>query len=150
MTRKSYSTGRVFIGRLPKGADLIEAITVIANEEEIRTATVQVYGQLNRLSLTLFDPETKMQQTVEYDGGHGIASLSGTISQFKRRSLARLSGVFTSADGTLVGGTVALGTSTYACEVVITEIEGIVLSRDFDMETGLPLWKSLPLVQDNQ
>lgn len=142
MKRTTYSTGRIFIGRLPADVDLLEAITRIANEEEIKVGTVEVFGTVKKLSLTLFNQETRFSEDILRNQGHNISSLSGTISQFKRRSLARLSGVFTDSTGNLVAGTLGLGTITHACEAVITELTGGVLSRDFDMETGLPLWKN--------
>lgn len=146
MTRTVYKSGRVFAGGLPKGADLLEAITVVANEEGIKTAVVHVFGEVSSLAISQFDQDAMLPQTTERNEGHTIASLSGTISTFKRRSLARLSGVFAARGGALFGGTVALGTTVYACEVVIEEIDGASFSRDFDMQTGLPLWKGARLV----
>ena len=142
MKRTVFSTGRTFIGRIPAGIDLLEAITRIANEEEIKAGTVQVFGSVTGLSLTTFNQETRFNEEIRRDTGHDIAALSGTISQFKRRSLARLSGVFVNSSGETVAGTLALGTTVHACEAVITEFTGGQLSRDFDMETGLPLWKN--------
>ena len=146
MKRTVYKPGRTFIGRLPADIDLLEGITRIANEEEIKTGTVEVFGSVKRLSLTSFNQETRFNEEISSDTGHTIASLSGTISQFKRRSLGRLSGVFIDRSGSTLGGTLGLGTITHACEVVITEFTGGVLSRDFDMKTGLPLWKSNALL----
>lgn len=146
MTRKPHTTNRVFIGRLPSGVDLVGAITRIANEEEIKVGTVVVHGSVQRAVLTIQNQESTMSEPLERDGGWEIAAMSGTISQFKGRSLARLNGVLAQHDGTVIGGTVALGTIVYACEVVITELQGATLSRDFDMETGLPLWKPASLL----
>ena len=146
MTRKPYSHQRIFIGRIPKGADLLASITRIANEEEIKSGTVTVYGAVSYLVLTVFNQEAKLQGTLERAEGMEIASLSGTISQFKGRSMAKLSGAFAARDGSVIGGSIALGTVVYACEVVITELIGGTLSRDFDFETGLPLWKENALL----
>jgi predicted DNA-binding protein with PD1-like motif len=74
--------------------------------------------------------------------------MSGTISQFKGRSMARLNGVLAFADGSTVGGSIGIGTLAYACEVVITELLGGTLTRDFDPDTGLPLWKGGSLLVD--
>lgn len=142
MKRTVFSTGRTFIGRIPAGVDLLETITRIANEEEIKAGTVQIFGSVSGLSLTAFNQETRFSEEIRRDAGYDIAVLSGTVSQFKRRSLARISGVFANGTGETIAGTLALGTTTHACEAVITELTGGQLSRDFDMETGLPLWKN--------
>jgi predicted DNA-binding protein with PD1-like motif len=146
MSRKPYTQGRTFIGRLPKGADLVAAITRVANEEGIRTGTVTVHGSVERAALSVPDQNGGMPLNIERDGGLEIASVSGTISQFKGRSMARLNGVFAAGDGSPIGGLLTIGTVVHACEVVITELEGGTLSRDFDPATGLPLWRDTSLL----
>ena len=146
MTRKPYQQGRIFIGRLPKGADLVQSITRIANEEEIKAGTVVVHGMVSRLSLSNFDLATGTNRMIEREEMMEIASGGGTISQFKGRSMARLNGTFATVEGNVTGGTIALGTIVHACEVVITEVIGGTLSRDFDPASGLPLWKESSLL----
>ncbi len=148
MTRKPYECGRMFVGRLPKGADLMAAVTKIANEEGVKLGTVSVHGLLVRLSISRHNFDTRMNEAVEHEGPVEIAAMSGTISQFKGRSMARLNGAAVAVDGSFVGGIVGLGTIVYACEVVITELLGGTLTRDFDMETGLALWKATSLLVD--
>jgi predicted DNA-binding protein with PD1-like motif len=98
--------------------------------------------------VTVFDPAARMNGAIEREGAMEIAAMSGTISQFKGRSMARLNGVLAFADGSTLGGTIGLGTIAHACEIVITELAGGTLTRDFDMETGLPLWKESSLLVD--
>lgn len=148
MKRTAYAIGRTFIGRLPADIDLLEGLTRIVNQEEIKVGRIEVFGSVKKLAVTIFNQETRFGETVERETGHDIAVLSGTVSQFKRRSLPRMSGVFTDSSGHSVAGTLALGTITHSCEVVITELTGGLLSRDFDMESGLPLWKSNALLLD--
>ncbi len=141
-SRKSYTHGRVYVGRLPNGADLLEAITHISNEEGIKVGTVMVNGSVARAVLTVAGGNMGFPVTIERDERMEIASMTGTISQFKGRSLARLGAALAGSDGSLIGGTLAVGTIVFACEVVIMELEGATLTRDFDAETGLPLWKA--------
>jgi uncharacterized protein len=148
MSRKHYTPGRVFVGRIPRGADLIESIARIANEESIGVARVEVSGVVERLALTVLDPSTPMPTAIVHETPIEIASLSGTITQFKARALPRLAGMFVASDGTIRAGTLARGTRVYACEIVITELIGATLSRDFDRETGLALWKKSSLLID--
>jgi predicted DNA-binding protein with PD1-like motif len=148
MNRSSYAIGRTFVGRLPAGIDLLEGLTRIANEEEIAVGRIEVYGSVSALSLTVQNQETRFAEQVREEQGFEIATLCGTISLFKRRALPRLSGLFAAADGTQRGGTLALGTITHACEAIITELTGRALSRDFDMTTGLPLWKNALLLEE--
>lgn len=146
MNRTSYTVGRTFVGRLPKGVDLLEVLTRIVNEEEIRAGRIEVFGSVSSLSLSRLNRETKFSETVTYEEGYDIGSLAGTVSLFKRRSLPRLSGVFSDSAGRIVAGNLMLGTIVFSCEVVLTELVGGSLSRDFDMETGLPLWKNALMI----
>lgn len=134
------------MGRLPNGADIVASVTRIANEEGIKGGRVEVHGSVARGVMTIFNPETRMAETIEREGGMEIAAMSGTISQFKGRSMARLNCVLAAPDGSCIGGTVSVGTIVYAAEVVITELLGGTLTRDFDAETGLPLWKESSLL----
>ncbi len=148
MTRKAYQAGRIYVGRLPAGADLVAALTKIANEESIKVGTVTVHGFLRCASIVRMDPATQTPVPVPVTGPLEIAALGGTISQFKGRSMPRLNGMLIGPDGVPVGGAVGLGTIVHACEVVLHELLGGVLSRDFDTETGLPLWKDQSLLID--
>ncbi len=148
MNRKPYSPGRVYVGRIPRGADLLGAIARVANDEKITVGTVTVYGHVARASLALFDPTTREQRTTELERGAEIITMSGTISRFKGRSMPRLSALLSTPDGVLTGGTLLPGTEAHACEVVITELTGGTLTRDFDPETGLPLWREGSLLVD--
>ena len=60
--------------------------------------------------------------------------------------MAKINAVLAATDGSVLGGVLALGTVVYACEVIITELSGGTLTRDFDSETGLPLWKDTSLL----
>lgn len=145
MSRIAYQHGRVFVGRLPKGADLVASITRIANEEGIKAGTVAVHGMVSSLALTT---RNGLEQVVPAELGEllEIAGLGGTVSQFKGRSMARIDGAFVRSDGSMTGGLVALGTAVHACELVLTELLGGTLSRDFDPETGLSLWRANTLL----
>ncbi len=144
MPAKPYSSARTFIGRLERGADLVATITRIANEEGVKVGTVAVHGFIDGCTLSRVDPATGLPETIRLEGRFEIGHMSGTISQFKGRSMARLNGVLAGEGGAILAGTLAPGSLVHACEVVITEYTGGgVLSRDFDPETGLPLWKGV-------
>ncbi len=142
MTRKPYTQGRHFIGRLPKGTDIIAAITRIVNDEKIGVGSVSVHGTVAEAAVTIYDQGQRTPVKHERAEGMEIAAMSGTVSTFKGRSMVRLNGLLVALDGSLLGGTVALGTIAFDCEVVITEYLGGTITRDFDEETGLPVWKS--------
>ena len=141
MTRKPYTAGRQFIGRLPIGTDIIAAITRIVNDETITVGSVSVHGTVSEAVVTIYDQHQRTPVRHERVEGMEIAAMSGTISTFKGRSMVRLNGLLAALDGSLLGGTIALGTIAFDCEVVISESIGGTITRDFDEETGLAVWK---------
>lgn len=144
-TRTRYGEQKVLIGTIDRGEDLLERLTAIVNEEEIGVGRIEVFGALEELVLTRHDQQTRFPREDRIATGCDIVHLAGPVSLFKRRSLPRLHGLFVEPEGRLHAGTLGLGTRVHACEAIITCYEGRRLTRDFDMETGLPLWKNAGL-----
>ncbi len=46
-------------------------------------------------------------------------------------------------DGRAFGGHAAPGCVVFACEIVLSELHGLSLEREYDETTGLPLWRGL-------
>jgi len=146
MTRKPYTPGRTFIGKLSMGSDLVASLSRIAQEEEITVGTIALSGVVEAPVLTRREEGSDMDALIRYDGRWEIGAGSGTISQFKGRSMARVGGVLSNGNGDVICGTLAVGSIVHACEVVITEfVGGGALLRDFDPDTGRPSWKGAPL-----
>ena len=143
--RTRYAEERVLIGTIDRGHDLLERITAIVNDEGIEVGRVEVFGSVESLVITRHDQMTRFPTEDRISVGCDIISLAGPVSLFKRRALPRLHGLFVEPEGRLHGGLLALGTRTHACEAVITSYSGRKLTRDFDPETGLPLWKNAGL-----
>ncbi len=133
------------IGTIARGEDLLGRITAILNEEKIELGRVEVFGAVEKLTVERHDQGTGFGVETRSEGGCDIISLSGPVSLFKRRALPRLSGLFVETGGAVHGGIVMPGTIVHACEVVITEYTGGKITRDFDGETGLPLWSNVEL-----
>jgi hypothetical protein len=136
-----YSPGRTFIFKLEPEADLLASITRFANDEGVKVGRVSAIGAVTNASFSYFNQETKVYQPMEVPGRFEIVSCSGNISQFKQRSFAHLHIVFADSEGRAFGGHLAPGTTVFACEVILDELLGGTLTRDFDPETGLAGWK---------
>jgi predicted DNA-binding protein with PD1-like motif len=141
MTRSIYTTKRTFIGRLPHGADLLESITKIVNEENIRVGKVTAIGAVQNGAVSYYDQTTKQYERIEFDKPMEILSCIGNVSVFKQRSMVHCHIVFSDREGKCFGGHLANGCTVFACEIIIEELEGDRLLRDFDETTGLPLWQ---------
>ncbi len=56
---KEFSRGRVFVSRLPHGADLLESITRICLDQEVSAASVKAIGALSSAKYAFFNQEAR-------------------------------------------------------------------------------------------
>jgi predicted DNA-binding protein with PD1-like motif len=132
---------RVLMGKLPKGADLLEALTDVCRRENVRLAKVEALGAVRRAQVGFYDQTRRAYETMGLDGAMEILSLSGNVSLRDDAAVVHIHAIFGDRSGRAYGGHVMPGCEVFACEYAITVLEGAELSRAFDEATGLPLWK---------
>jgi len=140
MSRTPYTLKRIFIGRLPHGEDLLESIAELANEENITIGKVTAIGAVQSAAIAYYNQETKQYERKEFDKHFEIVSCVGNISTLNQRPMAHCHIVLADENGNCFGGHLTNGCVIFACEVIIEELDGAKLTRDFEEITGLPLW----------
>jgi hypothetical protein len=140
MSRKPYSVKRTYIGRLPYGADLLESITKICKEENIRTGKVMAIGAVQKAMLSFYNQREKRYENMEIDHEMEIVSCIGNVSVLNGQPAVHCHITLADNNGRCIGGHLMIGTVVFACEVVIDELDGEILNRHHDEQTGLPLW----------
>jgi len=139
--RKTYQPGRVIMGKLRKGADLLESLNAVAAEEGVKMGTVEAIGAVSTARVGFYEQRRRVYEYFEVDGGElEILSCIGNISLRQGAPMVHAHIVLGDASGMAKGGHLAEGTSVFACEYVIRELLGDELNRTFDEATGLPLW----------
>ena len=143
MFLKQYETGRTFIAKLDYQADLLEELNKICINKKITAGYIQAIGAISSLKFGIFDQNTKeyIYTTYAYDDSMEIVSCCGNVSIKDGKPFCHLHITASDAKGKCIGGHLAAGTSVYACEVVIQEILGEDLIRNFDENTKLYLWE---------
>jgi predicted DNA-binding protein with PD1-like motif len=126
--------GRIWVGRLETGDDLVEEIERFAEEQEVRAAWVSAIGAVRRAAFAYYEQEERRYLELETSEHHEITSLVGNIS------ILHAHGSFASRNGTAVGGHLLLGCEVFVTEITIRELEGVELLRSPDEVTGLALW----------
>jgi len=133
---------RTFVGQLPYGADLYDGLTQIVQKENIRLGRIQGIGATTHAKVAFFDQNTKVYNPIEFPGRLEILSLSGNVSIRDGKPFVHAHLVLSDPQGKAVGGHLLPGTTLFACEVFIEELEGDDLVRALDPRTGLHLWKN--------
>jgi predicted DNA-binding protein with PD1-like motif len=133
--------GRVWIERVPAGADLWEWLRGFVREHDVRTGTISLIGAVSRAVIAFYDQERREYVDRAVEGSHEIVSCTGNVSIHEGGPFPHVHVVLGAADGRCVGGHLRPGTVVFAGEAEVREAAGGELERAPDPETGLPLWK---------
>ena len=134
--------GKILIGCLNKGDDLLKALTDICNQENIRLGEFSLVGALKGVFMGYYlQAEQKYVTCVELKDTLEIASCIGNVSLKEGEIFVHVHIVVADHNGVCYGGHLMEGSEVFAAEYVVRELTGIDLNRVLDDETGLSLWK---------
>jgi uncharacterized protein len=129
------------MARLAEGSDLLEGLTRIASDLDIRAGTIQVIGAVSSLVLGYYHQDRKEYETLDLPGHWEIASGLGNVSIRDGASFVHLHIVASGSDGRAVGGHLMAGTTVFAAEAYVRALGGDPPVRVPDETTGLTLWE---------
>lgn len=141
MSVQNVQAGKIYMGRLPFGSDLLEEITGICLEKDIRLGRVEALGAVQRSVLGFYDQKAREYSYFTLESPMEITKLVGNISVKEGQPMVHAHITLGDEEGRAFGGHLSAGTTVFACEVIIQAFEGPELTRQYDEETGLPLWK---------
>lgn len=135
--------GRRLIGRLDRGASLVDALLDICRSHGVRSAEIRGIGALETVELTSYDQAAQAWRPGRSLGGDlAILSLAGNVAE-QAGQLAISLNVVLSREGDngieVMGGHV-LRARIFSLEVVIEAFDDVLLRRARDQATGLVCW----------
>jgi uncharacterized protein len=143
MGSREYARGRRIVARLTHGGDLMTEIAAVAEAHGVRMAEVRAIGALSEARLAYYDQTNKTYGEFAVDGAVEVLALLGNVSRRDGATAVHVHATLAGHDGSCVGGHVVPGCRVFACELMLQELEGEPLERDYDEVTGLPLWRGL-------
>jgi uncharacterized protein len=143
MGTREYARGRRVVARLPHGGDLLEEIAAVADAHEMRAAEVRAIGALTTARLAFYDQSAHTYGEFAVDAPVELLALLGNVSSKDGATFVHAHATLAGHDGVCVGGHVAPGCEIFACELILQELVGEPLQREFDEVTGLALWRGL-------
>ena len=132
--------GRIWIGRLEAGDDLVEGIEGVCVEHDVRAAWVSAIGAVRRAAFAYYEQAERRYLELESTEHHEITGFVGNISIRDDRPFLHAHATFASRSGAAVGGHLVRGCEVFAAEVTIREMTGVELIRTPDEVSGLALW----------
>lgn len=137
----SYHVDRVVTGRIPHGADLLDALQMVVAQEKIYAGAVTLIGAVRRGRLLYYDQGLKTYTPLPpVERPCEIVSGIGNVSIRENLPFVHLHLSLSDREGAMIGGHLAGGTEVFACEFSITVLTGPPLIREHDDVTGLNLW----------
>ena len=138
---KTVEFKRLIMGKLSHGGDLLEELTDVCKKENVVLGTIEAIGAVQKACIGYYNQQERKYQFTEIKKNLEIVSLMGNISVRDDKPMVHAHVTFSDDKSACYAGHLAAGTTIYACEFVISECEGPSFIRDYDEETGLPLWK---------
>jgi predicted DNA-binding protein with PD1-like motif len=133
-------TGRILVGRLAHGSDLLEELTRVAAENVVLAGRVEVIGAVSRARFGYYDQTKREYVYFEREEPLEILALVGNVSLKDRGCFVHAHVTLADEEGRAFGGHLAEGTTVFAAEFRIEELAGVELHRVPDKTTGLALW----------
>jgi predicted DNA-binding protein with PD1-like motif len=138
---KVQSTGQRIMGRLPKGGDLLEALTAVCQEAGIELGGVRAIGAVTRARIGYYDQATRKYNFLDLNQDLEILALIGNVSLKDGKPFVHAHVTLGDDQGRAFGGHLAEGCEVFACEFEIEQYASDQpLERGWDEPTGLMLW----------
>ena len=134
------SPGRVWVGRLEPGDDLVEEIERMCVEHNVRAAWVSAIGAVKRAAFAYYEQNDRRYLELASGEHHEIIGFVGNISMRDDRPFLHAHATFGDRSGAAVGGHLLKGCEVFAAEIQVREMTGVELVRTPDEVTGLALW----------
>ena len=132
---------KTFMGKLEFGGDLLEELTSVCNQNDIRLGRAEALGAVQKARIGFYNQQARKYDFIEIDKPLEITKLIGNISLRDGKPMVHAHITLSDSQGNAFGGHLAPGTIVFACEFIMNSYDGPDHNRDYDEQTGLPLWK---------
>ncbi|MHC4324054.1 MAG: PPC domain-containing DNA-binding protein [Planctomycetota bacterium] len=132
---------KTFMGKLKFGGDVLEELTSICDQNDIRLGRVEALGAVQKARVGFYDQQARKYDFIEIDKPLEITKIIGNISVRDGKPMIHAHITLSDSQGNAFGGHLAPGTIVFACEFIMNSYDGPDHIRDYDEQTGLPLWK---------
>jgi predicted DNA-binding protein with PD1-like motif len=136
-----YNAGKCILGRLPHSGDLVGAVENFCLDQSLSMAVFSIIGSVTSATLGSYDQKQQVYVTFKKEEPLEIVHCTGNVSLKDGKPTVHAHGIFADINGNTLGGHVFSETVVYAGEIYLRELLGKPLTRDYDDQTGLFLWK---------
>jgi len=132
---------RVIIRRLEPGRDLLDELSRVVRENDIRLGLLSGIGALKRAAVGMFEQERRQYRTTTFDEEMELCALAGNVSLKDGAPFCHVHLTLADREGRAFGGHAMPGCIIFVAEVAILALEGPPLARvPHDEAGGLAVW----------
>ena len=139
MSWAQVGRGRTFIVKLDYGTDFLDSITGISKKLDISSGYFTALGAVQKAAFYYYDQVKKKYIPHTMNRRMEIAACIGNVSVLEGQSFVHAHVVFSDSAGKAYGGHLMKGAVIFSCELPLDEVDGVVIGRTFDPQTGLNL-----------
>ena len=130
--------GNKFIVRINKGEEIVETLKKVCKDNSIKLGSVTGIGATNKVTVGLFDVDTKKYHSKELTGNYEIAPLCGNITTMDGEVYLHLHINVCDSEHLSFGAHLNSAIVSATFEAVIDVMDGEI-DREFNKEIGLNL-----------
>ena len=130
------------IVRIDRGEEITEQLRAVAEQEQIKLASVEALGAVDDFTVGVYNVEERQYHANRFQGSFEIVSLTGTVSTMDGAFYQHLHMSAGDGKGAVFGGHLNAARVSATCEMVVRVIDGQV-ERKRDPEVGLNLFHFL-------
>jgi uncharacterized protein len=131
-----YNAGRIFIGRLSHGEDIIRALKHFCLKNSIKMAAFSVTGAVSLFTIGVFDQKQQVHVTSRNELPMEIISCTGCIAFPGEKAHVKAQIILADQLGKTSGGRLFSDTLLFAGELHLIELLGPPASREYDQDSG--------------
>ena len=121
MEYAEYRPGRVLMGNLPPGTDILASVAAMCRAASVRAAAFTVDGVVSSFTIGTFDPGQQVYVTARVSSPGEIVSCSGSLFSRNEKIEASARIVLADDQGAVTGGRLFSETLIFSGEVRIHE-----------------------------
>ena len=135
-----YNAGRIFIGRLTSGEDIIRTVENFCRRRGIKLAAFSVTGAVSLFTIGVFDQKQRVHVTSRNEIPMEIISCTGNITLYGENAHIKARIILADQLGKTSGGCLFSDTLLFAGEFQLIELLGPPVSREYDQDSGRMQW----------
>jgi uncharacterized protein len=135
-----YNPGRIFLGRLPRGEDIIRAVEDFCQKNTIKLASFSVTGAVSLFTIGVFDQKQQVHVTSRHEFPSEIICCTGNITLHGKIPYVQAQIMLADQMGKTSGGRLFSDTLLFSGELQLIELLGPPASREYDQASGRMLW----------